>query len=336
MRKKRALVLGGAGFIGGHLCQRLLAEEYSVLAVDRALPEFVVPGVEQPVRVADLTTLWPVDVLKFLSKADEVYQLACEVGGLGWIHDKNNDAVMLRNSVQINLNCLEAVRDHAPGAKVLYTSSACVYPSTAGECKEADAWPYQGDNFYAHEKWFSEQLYDAYARNYGLDIRIVRPHNCMGPYHTYDGGREKAPAAICRKVAQAPEGGEVEVWGDGEQTRSFMYIDDCIEGIRRLMSLDWDRAAQSDATDFTVGPVNLGSSEMVTINKMTDYVIGLSGKALLKKHVPGEQGVRGRSSDNTLLKSLIDWEPSMSLAEGLARTYPWVAAEVERRLSHVE
>lgn len=332
---KKAVVLGGAGFIGQHLCRRLVSEGYDVLAIDRKEEEFPMPG-KRPysLRLDDLTM--PDCPHWWFGDADEVYQLACEVGGLGYIHDKNNDATMLRNSVQINLNVLEAMVASESRAKLFFSSSACVYPSTSFNvyasrwigCREQDAWPYQGDNFYAHEKWFSEQLYDAYARNHGLDVRIARLHNTYGPFHTYAGGREKAPAAICRKVAQAPDGGTVEVWGDGQQTRSFMYIDDCIEGIRRLMSLGPVR--REDGSFAPVGPVNLGSSEMITIDAMTDLVIGLSGKALTKVHVPGEQGVRGRSSDNSLLRSLIDWEPSISLAEGLAKTYPWVRDEAEK------
>ena len=331
----KALVCGANGFCGQHLCARLVAEGYDVLGVDRVEAEFPMPQRwKWHVVIADLRDpAWP---KAWFEGVDEVYQLAAEVGGLGYIHDKNNDATMLRNSVQINLNCLEAVVKNAPHAKLLYTSSACVYPSVSFNayasrwlaCREQDAWPYQGDNFYAHEKWFSEQLYDAYARNHRIDARVVRTHNFYGPFHTYDGGREKAPAAICRKVAQAPDGGSVEVWGDGQQTRSFMYVDDCIEGIRRLMALG--PVTRADGSHPAVGPVNLGSSEMVTVDQMTDIVIGLSGKTLTKVHVPGEQGVRGRSSDNSLLRSLIDWEPSISLAEGLAKTWPWVRDEVEK------
>ena len=347
---KKAVVLGGAGFLGAHLCRRLVSEGYDVLAIDRKEEEFPMPGKRPyPLRLDDLTM--PDCPHWWFGDADEVYQLACEVGGLGYIHDKNNDATMLRNSVQINLNVLEAMVASDSRARLFFSSSACVYPSIdrwrpaqwpnqyqeitpmgggyrSCAAREDDAYPAQCDNEYAWEKLFSERLYDAYARNHGIDVRIARVHNCYGPFHTYDGGREKAPAAICRKVAQAPDGGSVEVWGDGQQTRSFMYVDDCVEGIRRLMSLG--PVTRADGSHPAVGPVNLGSSEMVTVDQMTDIVIGLSGKTLTKVHVPGEQGVRGRSSDNSLLRSLIDWEPSISLAEGLAKTWPWVRDEVEK------
>ena len=346
---KKAVVLGGAGFLGQHLCRRLVSDGYDVLAIDRKEEEFPMPGKRPyPLRLDDLTT--PDCPHWWFGDVDEVYQLACEVGGLGYIHDKNNDAIMLRNSVQINLNVLEAMVASRSSAKLFFSSSACVYPTLPRRialrgdprdeitsdlfilerkaCREQDAYPAQCDNEYAWEKLFSERLYDAYARNHGLDVRIARIHNCLGTFHTYDGGREKAPAAICRKVAQAPDGGTVEVWGDGQQTRSFMYVDDCVEGIRRLMSLG--PVTRADGSHPAVGPVNLGSSEMVTVDQMTDIVIGLSGKTLTKVHVPGEQGVRGRSSDNSLLRSLIDWEPSISLAEGLAKTWPWVRDEVKK------
>lgn len=317
---KKVLVLGAGGFLGTHLIARLKAYGYAVIGVDRKAPEFETHQADDFLYF-DLRNVKANDFV--FRGVDEVYQLACEVGGLGYIMNKNNDAEMLRNSMLVNLNVLEACR-HNGVKKVFFASSACVYPSLTpipgtnihGGCREVDAWPYQGDNFYAHEKMFAELLYDSYSRNHAMDIHIARFHNFYGPLGTWRGGREKAPAAICRKVAEAQEGGSVEVWGDGSATRSFMHVDDCVEGTLRLMNSGFR------------GPVNIGSSEMVTIAQMTKYVIEVSGKNLNINYVPGPVGVQGRNSDNTLILEKLGWQPSIPLWKGLAKLYPWVRDQV--------
>lgn len=311
---KKAIVCGGTGFIGQHLVKRLLDENYEVRVIDKQEPEFPLPGVDAIFTKYDLASSANLPAWWFYG-VDEVYQLAAEVGGLGFIHDHANDVLFLRNNARINMNVLHAVQSQ-PNVKVFFASSACVYPSLY-LCPEMAAYPAQCDNEYAWEKLYSERLYAAYAIAGGVQVRIARFHNTYGPYHCFEGGREKAPAAICRKVAAAAENDSVEVWGDGQQTRSFMYIDDAVEGIRRLMNSDF------------VGPVNIGSSERVTVDQLTDMVIEISGKNLTKKHVKGEQGVRGRNSDNTLIKKALGWEPLISLYEGLQKTYPWVKEQVD-------
>jgi nucleoside-diphosphate-sugar epimerase len=254
---------------------------------------------------------------------DEVYQLAADMGGAGYIFTGEHDADVMHNSAQINLNV--APRCVQMGVKkVFYSSSACIYPlynqldPDNPKTSEESAYPAQPDSEYGWEKLFSERLYLSFQRNYGLNVRIARFHNVFGPYGSWKDGREKAPAAICRKVAMAPDGGEVEVWGDGKQTRSFLYIDECLEAVRRFMEADFS------------GPLNIGSEEMVKIDQLVDYVIEISGKTLRKRYVEGPMGVRGRSSDNTLIRQVLGWAPSMPLKEGLRKTYAWIEGEVKK------
>lgn len=312
---KRCLVLGGSGFIGTHLTKRLKAEGNWVRVIDRKAPEFE-PSEADEFNFLDLRAVQNNDPL--FDGMDEVYQLACEVGGLGFIMDKANDAQMLYNSMKINMNVLEACRSRSVG-RLFFSSSACVYHDV--DTKEENAYPYHPDapgaNEYALEKLFAERLYDAYARAYNMKIRIARYHNCYGPLGTWRGGREKAPAAICRKVAQLPqEGGGIQIWGDGLQTRSFMYVDDAVEGTLRLMRSDFQ------------GPVNIGSSEMVTVAQLVKLVGAVAGKEVTTRTVEGPVGVNGRNSDNSLCKEKLGWEPSISLLQGLELTYPWIASQV--------
>lgn len=310
------LVLGGAGFFGTHLVNRLKQQGHYVRAVDRKEPEFGKPAADDFFKL-DLRYARPNDWI--FSDIQEVYQLAAEVGGLGYIMDHTNDATMLYNSVQINLHVLEACR-YQKIPRVFYASSACIYGSTGGACRESDAYPFdpnqEGGNEYAVEKLFSERLYQAYARNYPLQVRIGRMHNFYGSMGTWKGGREKAPAAICRKVAECKTGGSVEVWGDGSATRSFMYVDDAVEGAIRLMRSDFE------------GPVNIGSSEMVTVNDLVWMVANIASKAVWTKHIEGPVGVQGRNSDNTLIQEKLGWQPSIPLKVGLKKTYQWIEKQV--------
>jgi len=247
----------------------------------------------------------------------EIYQLAADMGGAGFVFTGENDADIMHNSALINTNVLEAAQKRN-SKRIFYSSSACMYPSHNQEdpdnpnCAEDSAYPANPDSEYGWEKLFSERLYLAFARNYGFQVRIARYHNIFGPEGTWTGGREKAPAAICRKVAVAPDGGEIEIWGDGKQTRSFLYVDECLEGSIRLMRSDFQ------------GPVNVGSDEMVTINQLVDMISALAGKKLKKRHVDGPLGVRGRNSDNRLIQQKLGWKPAAPLKDGLAKTYPWV------------
>jgi nucleoside-diphosphate-sugar epimerase len=253
----------------------------------------------------------------------EVYQLAADMGGAGYIFTGEHDAAVLHNSALINLNVLDACyKRHVQ--RVFYSSSACMYPAYNQEdpsnplCSEDSAYPAAPDSEYGWEKLFSERLYLAYRRNYGVSTFIARYHNIFGPYGTWTGGREKAPAAICRKIAMANSGDAIEIWGDGEQTRSFLYIDECIEGTLRLMRSDF------------YGPVNIGSQEMVTINQLVDLVADIAGKQIDKTHVAGPQGVRGRNSDNRLIQQALQWQPALPLRSGLEQTYQWIEAQVSR------
>jgi len=258
---------------------------------------------------------------------DEVYQLAADMGGAGYIFTGEHDADLMHNSATINLNILDVCRKRDV-RKIFYSSSACMYASYNQEdpsnpnCSEDSAYPAAPDSEYGWEKLFSERLYLAYRRNFGLQTHIARYHNVFGPEGTWTGGREKAPAAICRKIAMTQSGGEIEVWGDGEQTRSFLYIDECIEGTVRLLRSDF------------AGPVNIGSEEMVTINQLVDLVADIAGKRLRKKHVPGPQGVRGRNSDNRLIKEKLQWAPNQSLRAGLESTYRWIEQQVSGNSCH--
>ncbi|BBM69087.1 NAD-dependent epimerase/dehydratase family protein [Rhodothermus marinus] len=324
MAQKTAIVCGAGGFIGGHLVNRLKDEGYWVRGVDLKENEwgnmnaddFVLGDLRDPQVCARL----------FDRPIDEVYQLAADMGGAGYIFTGEHDADVMHNSALINLNMAKLCVEHKV-KKVFYSSSACIYPAynqqdpNNPKCSEDSAYPAMPDSEYGWEKLFSERLYLAFMRNYGLNVRIARLHNIFGPQGTWRGGREKAPAAICRKVAMAKDGDEIEIWGDGNQTRSFLYIDECIEGIRRLMESDFP------------GPVNIGSEEMVTINQLVDMVCEIAGKRLKKRHdLTKPQGVRGRNSDNRLIREKLGWAPSMPLKEGLRRTYAWIEQEVQRWL----
>lgn len=315
---RRILVCGAGGFIGGHLVRALKNDGFWVRAVDLKHNEFSGSPADE-FLLGDLRN--PCFVAESVDDVDEVYQLAADMGGAGYIFTGEHDAAVMHNSALINLNVLERAR--LVGVKKLfYSSSACIYPAynqtdpDNPKCAEDSAYPAEPDSEYGWEKLFSERLYMAYMRNYGMDVRIARFHNIFGPEGTWKGGREKVPAAVCRKVAEAPDGGEMEIWGDGKQTRSFLYIDECIKGVRRLME-----------SDFT-GPVNLGSEEMVTIRELAQMTSEIAGKSLRIRHVPGPLGVRGRNSDNRLFYQKLGWVFSRPLREGLESTYRWVEAQV--------
>ena len=329
---KKVLVLGAGGFIGSHLVKKLKEQGCWVRGVDLKYPEyetsvaddFVIRdlrdsrNVESVVRLEGYNNLplpYKFDLYPFSDKLlfDEVYQLAADMGGAGYIFTGENDANIMHNSATINLNVAkEATLQKS--RKVFYSSSACVY--TAINCTEDSAYPANPDSEYGWEKLFSERLYTSYNRNYGLDVRIARFHNIFGPEGTYTGGKEKAPAALCRKVAEAQDGGEIEIWGDGNQTRSFLYIDECIDGIRRLMDSNYTE------------PINIGSDEMIAIGDLANKIINISGKSLAVKFVDGPRGVAGRNSNNDLIKSVLDWSPSQPLQNGLVETYSWIANQI--------
>jgi len=296
----------------------LKAEGFWVRAVDLKRHEYRQPPADEFI-IGDLRE--QAVVREVVEDIDEVYQLAADMGGAGYIFTGVHDAAIMHNSATINLNCLEYGR-LAGVKKFFYSSSACMYPEynqvdpDNPKCSEDSAYPAAPDSEYGWEKLFSERLYLAYMRNYGVQVRVARFHNIFGPEGTWDGGREKAPAALCRKVAQTPNGGEIEIWGDGLQTRSFLYIDECLEAVRRLMD-----------SAFT-GPVNIGSDEMVTINQLAEIVTGVAGKKLSVRHIPGPLGVRGRNSDNRLIRDRLQWAPSRPLREGLEKTYAWIEEQV--------
>ncbi len=343
--KKSALVLGAGGFIGSHMVDRLRSEGYWVRGVDIKYPQFSATNVNEFVCM-DLTD---VDVMrrvirfagyngnnyysqivdKFLEPFDEIYQFAADMGGAGFIFTGDNDADIMHNSALINLNLLQEQLafnklKQKNKTKIFYSSSACMYPEhnqldpKNPDCREDSAYPANPDSEYGWEKLFSERLYFAFNRNYNIPVRIARYHNIFGPKTTWKGGREKAPAAICRKVAEVPfVGGAVEVWGDGQQTRSFLYIDECIEATRRLMD-----------SDFT-GPVNIGSEEMVTINDLVTLTAKIAGKAVSRRHeMDAPLGVRGRNSNNDLIREKLGWDYKMTLEEGLKKTYDWVSEQI--------
>src|SRR5271155_3693074 len=302
-----ALVCGAGGFIGGYLVKRLKHDGFWVRGVDLKFHEFSETGADDFV-VGDLREQGfcrgIVD-----RRFDEVYQLAADMGGAGYIFTGEHDADVMHNSATINLNMLDASQKRNIRG-LFYSSSACMYPEHNQQdpnnpnCSEDSAYPANPDSEYGWEKLFSERLYLAYGRNHGMEVRIARYHNIFGVEGSWNNGKEKAPAALCRKVAEASDGGSIEIWGDGKQTRSFLYIDECIEGVRRLMD-----------SDFT-GPVNIGSEEMVTINRLAEVIMEAAGKKLAIRHIPGPLGVRGRNSDNRLIRERIGWEPSQPLREG--------------------
>ena len=320
---KSALVLGAGGFIGNHLVTRLKKEGYWVRGVDLKYPEYQDKSDADDFIIGDLKDI---DVIKksfyFYNRSnsfDEVYQLAADMGGAGYIFSGENDANVMHNSAMINLNvALQAAKTKV--GKIFYSSSACMYPEhnqidpNNPNCEESSAYPANPDSEYGWEKLFSERLYLAYNRNYGLNVRIARFHNIFGPKGTWDGGKEKAPAAICRKVINATS--EIEIWGDGNQTRSFLYIDECLEGVRRLM--------ESDCLE----PVNIGSDEMVTINELVDIACSIENKKLVRYHIDGPLGVRGRNSDNKFIKEQIGWAPDYPLSKGIEKTYNWIKTQI--------
>ena len=318
---KRVLILGAGGFIMCPPMKRLKDEGCWVSGVDLK-PQKFQPNLADDFAIGDLTDVSVVSDI-FKQDFDEVYQLAADMGGAGYIFTGENDADIMRNSASINLNVLDIVRKRGAGA-VFFASSACVYPQENQldpdnpNCAEQSVYPAHPDSEYGWEKLFSERLYMTFGRNYDLRTRIGRFHNVYGPMGTWQGGKEKAPAAMCRKVAEAQNGGEIEVWGDGLQTRSFLYIDDAVGATLRLI--------RSDITE----PLNIGSEEMVSINQLAEMAIELSGKSLGIRHVPGPIGVRGRRSDNRLIESYLGWVPIISLSEGMGATYTWIDQQVRR------
>lgn len=317
--KKTAIVCGAGGFIGGHLVNRLKDEGYWVRGVDLKENEYNNNRADDFI-IGDLRD-YRISESLFDRKIDEVYQLAADMGGAGYIFTGEHDAAVMHNSATINLNMAEVSRLNNVG-KIFYSSSACMYPEynqldpNNPNCAEDSAYPAAPDSEYGWEKLFSERLFLAYARNYNMEVRIARFHNIFGPQGTWRGGKEKAPAAMCRKVAEAANGNEIEVWGDGKQTRSFLFIDECLEAVRRLMK-----------SDFT-GPVNIGSDEMVTLNDLVKMVSEVAGKEIKIKHIKGPLGVRGRNSDNRLIKEKLNWAPSQPLVDGISKTYQWIESQI--------
>lgn len=319
MEQKSILVCGAGGFIGGHLVKKLKREGAWVRAVDLKHHEYATSPADEFV-IGDLTD--PRIVSNVLDQPfDEVYQLAADMGGAGYIFTGENDANVMHNSATINLNVAnQAVRVGVK--KIFYSSSACMYPAYNQEdpenpkCSEDSAYPAAPDSEYGWEKLFSERLYFAYHRNYGLNVRVARFHNIFGPEGTWRGGKEKAPAAVCRKVAEASQNGSIEIWGDGKQTRSFLFIDECLEAVERLMKSEF------------IGPVNIGSEEMVTINQLAQIVMEIAQKPLTIKNVPGPTGVRGRNSDNDLIFAKLGWKPQQPLRSGLEKTYRWISTQI--------
>ena len=317
---KNVIVFGAGGFIGSHLVTALKQQNARVIGVDLKHPEFSESTADEFI-IGDLRN--PSFVQEVLnSPYDEVYQLAADMGGAGFIFTGENDADVMHNSATINLNTLHYASKSGV-KKIFYSSSACIYPEfnqldpDSPVCTEDSAYPAQPDSEYGWEKLFSERLYFAFKRNYGVDVKVARFHNIFGEEGTFEGGREKAPAAICRKVAHAENGDEIEIWGDGKQTRSFLHVSECVEGIFKLMNSE----------DFH-GPVNIGSDEMVTINELANLAIKISKKSLTLKHIDGPLGVRGRNSDNKLIQEKLNWKPKKTLVEGLEITYNWINKQI--------
>lgn len=316
---KKAIVCGAGGFIGSHLVKKLKNEGFWVRGVDLKAPlysktladEFLIGDLTNPLFVKDV----------ICEDVDELYQLAADMGGAGYIFTGENDANVMHNSALINLNIAhESVIKKVK--RLFYSSSACAYPEynqldpNNPKCSEESAYPAAPDSEYGWEKLFSERVYLAYKRNYGLDVHIARYHNIFGPEGTYKGGKEKAPAALCRKVIESLNNGEIEIWGDGKQTRSFLYIDECLEGTTRLIRSNFE------------GPVNIGSEEMISINDFAEMIIGISNKNIKIKNIPGPLGVRGRNSDNKLIKEKLNWAPSEPLITGILKTYKWIESQL--------
>ena len=344
--KKTALVLGAGGFIGSHMVKRLRSEGYWVRGVDLKYPEFSPTEANEFVlgdlrdvnivrRVIKFTgylgNYYKQIADKFAEPFDEIYQFAADMGGAGFVFTGENDAEIMHNSCSINLNVLEEQRKLNENKDInetviFYSGSACMYPEhnqldpDNPDCREDSAYPAAPDSEYGWEKLFSERLYLAYHRNHGMPVRVARYHNIFGPEGTWEGGREKAPAAICRKVAYLPsKGGEIEVWGDGEQTRSFLYVDECIEATRRLVD-----------SEFT-GPVNIGSEEMVTINQLVETAAKVAKKQVERNHIDGPLGVRGRNSNNDLIREKLGWDYSQTLEEGIRKTYKWILGQIKSK-----
>lgn len=324
--QKTVLVCGAGGFIGGHLANKLKNEGFWVRGVDLKhnphqgleIDDFVIGDLRDQKVVQDILD----------RPFDEVYQLAADMGGAGYVFTGDHDADIMHNSGTINLNMLH-YGQKVGIKKIFYSSSACIYPEynqmdpDNPKCSEESAYPAAPDSEYGWEKLFSERLYFSYQRNYRMEVKVARFHNIFGPMGSWKDGKEKSPAAMCRKVAIAKEGGEIEIWGDGKQTRSFLYVDECLEGVKRLM----------ESPNFH-GPVNIGSEEMVTINHLAEIVMDIAGKKLTIKHIEGPLGVRGRNSDNKLIKEKLNWAPSIPLKEGLSKTYKWICEQVEKDKTH--
>jgi GDP-D-mannose 3', 5'-epimerase len=319
--QRKVLVCGAGGFIGHHLVRRLKTNGFWVRGVDLKRPEFSATDADDFV-LGDLRDPRVCDAVTG-DGVGEIYQLAADMGGAGFIFTGENDADIMHNSATINLN-MAHMEQRKKVAKLFYSSSACIYPERNQldpdnpNCAEDSAYPAAPDSEYGWEKLFSERLFMAFARNHGLEVHIARFHNIFGPEGTWRGGREKAPAATCRKVAEAPDGGEIEIWGDGQQTRSFLYIDECLDGVLRLMNSSF------------MGPVNIGSEEKIAINDLAQMAMEIAGKKLRIRHIPGPLGVRGRNSDNRLIRQKLGWEPSQPLRRGMEKTYAWIARQVAR------
>jgi len=352
--KKTALVLGAGGFIGSHMVKHLVSEGYWVRGVDLKSPDFSETAAHEfihgDLRNVDFVTkvleykgpyrnFYNEIPYKMIDCFDEIYQFAADMGGAGYIFTGENDAHVMHNSATINLHLLEEVKmmnerldkyepEHHPKKqpKIFYSSSACMYPEynqldpDNPDCREESAYPAAPDSEYGWEKLFSERLYLTYNRNHNIPVRIARYHNIFGPQGTWEGGREKAPAAICRKVAEANDGDSIEVWGDGEQTRSFLLVNECVEATYRLMQSDF------------MGPVNIGSEEMVSINQLVDTAARVAGKTIKKKHIDGPLGVRGRNSNNELIREKLGWDYSLTLEEGIRRTYNWIKEQRDAQI----
>ena len=319
----KALVCGAGGFIGSHLVERLKQRGYWVRGVDLKYPSFF-PSSADEFMIRDLRDPRGCDAVLHES-FDEIYQLAADMGGAGYVFTGNHDFDIMSNSASININIAKHMAKDF-GTKLFFSSSACIYPEhnqldpNNPDCTEGHAYPADPDSEYGWEKIFSERLYLACQRNYGSDTRIARFHNIFGPNGTWQGGKEKAPAALCRKVAEAENGGTIDIWGDGEQTRSFLYIDECLNGIERLMG-----------SSESFEPLNIGSDEMVTINQLAEMIIEISGKKISLNHIDGPLGVRGRSSDNNLIENKLYWRPDYPLQKGLGQTYGWIYKQVHKK-----